>query len=78
LINAEHTVKAPWLPLLAFVFFAACIFAAGFAYYKSQHWEIRQKNIEMVSAIADLKILQLSQWRQEKIRDVGLLAGDPH
>ncbi len=30
----------------------------------------------MLSAIADLKIMQIIQWRQEHIQDVLLLAND--
>jgi PAS domain S-box-containing protein len=72
----EHSVKAPWFPLLAFGVFATCVFAAGFAYYQSQVRDIQIKNIEVLSAIADLKIMQIIQWRQQHIQDVLLLAND--
>ena len=74
--KSEFSVKAPWFPLLAFGVFASCVFAAGFAYYQSQVRDIQIKNIEMLSAIADLKIMQITQWRQEHIQDVLLLAND--
>jgi PAS domain S-box-containing protein len=76
--KSQHSIKAPWFPLVAFACFAAFIFAAGFAYYYSQVHDIRSENCDILSAIAELKIMQIVQWRQGQIRDALLLANDPH
>jgi len=48
----------------------------GIAYYNAQVSTVRSENLSMLSAIADLKIMQITQWRQERVRDAQQLARD--
>jgi hypothetical protein len=63
---------------VAFTCFAACIFAAGFAYYHAQIKNIRRESIKLLSAISELKTMRIANWRQEQIQDALLLANDPY
>lgn len=74
---SEQPVKTAWFPLLAFVVFAASIFVAGMGYYYIQVQDIRLENRSILSAIAELKIMQIVQWRQSNMQDALLLANDP-
>ena len=58
---------------LIFFLLAAGIVAAGHFYYQSQKRQFRTKAEHQLSAIADLKVGELTQWRKERMADGGIL-----
>ncbi|MGA3023433.1 MAG: PAS domain S-box protein [Bryobacteraceae bacterium] len=62
---------------LTFVALAAGISVAGYGYYRAQKESIESGIRDQLSAIADLKIQQISAWRQERIGDALAISGNP-
>ena len=60
---------AGWLLALIFVCLAAGIVAAGRYYYRNYERHYRSAVERQLSAIADLKVDELAQWRQERLGD---------
>ncbi|MHB0956301.1 MAG: sensor histidine kinase [Pirellulaceae bacterium] len=62
-------------PVLFLIFFilAAGIVAAGFFYYERQREKHRTSVEHMLAAIVDLKVGDISQWREERFGDAGVL-----
>ena len=56
----------PWPLIVLFLIIAAGSIILGFLYYGNQKEHlVRDKQLEL-SAIADLKVGQIAQWRQER------------
>lgn len=63
----------PWLLIVLFLILSASSIILGFLYYKSQKNRIlRDKTLEL-SAIADLKVRQIAQWRNERADDARMI-----
>jgi PAS domain S-box-containing protein len=56
-------------PLTAFLFLAMAIGAAGFFYLRRQIAESRQTAVNELSAIADLKVGQITNWYRDQVED---------
>jgi len=69
--SAEKTVKIIIPAHLLAVFFglAAVAIATGYGYYHSQKKQIRAQQGQYLDAVTDLKIQQLADWRQERLKD---------
>jgi signal transduction histidine kinase len=61
--------------LLVFLAFAAAVGGAGYFYYTLQRGNITQAHYRELSAIADLKVSQLRNWRAERLNDAEALIG---
>jgi PAS domain S-box-containing protein len=60
---------AGWLPGLIFVCLATGIVAAGYFYYRNYQQNYRSEVERQLSAVADLKVGEVVQWRKERLAD---------
>lgn len=68
--NCPAKIGPPAAHLLAVFFILAVVaVASGYAYYQSQKTLMRTQQERYLSAVADLKIQQLADWRQERLKD---------
>ncbi|MDE3057854.1 MAG: PAS domain S-box protein [Bacteroidota bacterium] len=61
--------RLPWTLIFAFVFLAAAIIVAGSYYYSFTARSIKVEKYNDLSAVADLKVSAITQWRRECIND---------
>ena len=72
--NARH--GTPWHLILIFLALTAGIAGAGFAYYRMQRTHfVRETQVEL-TAIADLKVTQIANWRRDLLEDGNLIMHD--
>ena len=64
------------ISLLAFVVLAAVMVDAGYLSYRSYEQRYRREMERQLSAIADLKVSVLTQWRRDRLGDGELHTGD--
>ena len=65
-----------WPLIVLFILISICVILAGIIYYKNQKQvTLNEKQLEL-SAITDLKIRQITQWRLERIGDGEFLGGN--
>ncbi|TFG43532.1 MAG: PAS domain S-box protein, partial [Bacteroidia bacterium] len=73
MISHRQKPATPWLLIVLFIIISASSILLGYLYYKSQKTRLlKDKNLEL-SAIADLKVSQISQWRNERLGDAVLI-----
>ena len=70
----EH--RTPIYLLLIFVLFTIGIITAGVLYYKSNEKHYRTEVEQQLTAIADLKVSQIVQWRNERLGDAEMFFGN--
>ena len=70
--NAESTTRATYTFFLVFVLLAAGIVIAGFLYYRNYEIRHRTEVERRLSAIADLKVDEIVNWRKERLGDAAL------
>lgn len=69
--------KFPWPYLVIFFSLAFTVGVSGYVYYSVQKKNITQAQYQELSAIADLKVGQIENWRSERINDAEFLLGSP-
>jgi len=62
-----------WTPLLIYLFLIIGIFTTAFFYYRLQQKRIVDEKQNELAAIADLKIRQITQWRNERLSDAEMI-----
>jgi len=73
MISHRQNPATPWLLNVLFIIISASSILLGYLYYKSQKARlVKAKNLEL-SAIADLKVSQIVQWRTERLGDAVLI-----
>lgn len=73
MISKRQKPVVPWLLMVLFLILSASSIILGLLYYKSQKNRIlRDKTLEL-SAIADLKVRQIAQWRNERANDARMI-----
>ena len=73
MISKRQKPVVPWLLMVLFLILSASSIILGILYYKSQKNRIlRDKTLEL-SAIADLKVRQIAQWRNERANDARMI-----
>jgi hypothetical protein len=75
MISRKQIPVTPWLLTILFVIISAGSILLGLLYYKSQKNRLLDDKKLELSAIADLKVRQIAQWRNDKLKDAAL-AGD--
>ena len=70
---SSGTRHAPYVLGLIFVVLAAGIVAAGYLYFHRYERHYRAEVDQQLSAIAELKVAELVDWRQERLGDASLL-----
>ncbi len=69
----------PWPLIVLFIVLSTSAIVTGYFYYISIEKNLLSDTLEQLSAIADLKVRQIIQWRQERIADGIYLSGNsPH
>jgi len=69
-MNSQKQKPAtPWPLIILFLILSAGELAVGLLYYRAQREHILNDSTEELSAIADLKVRQLTQWRRERLND---------
>ena len=74
---AAPGAHASWLFLLIFVLLAVGIVATGIFYYRNYERQFRTEAEQQLTAIAELKVGELSQWRKERLGDATTLHYNP-
>jgi len=69
--------KIPLRLILIFIFLAIGITITGTLYYSNQKDHIKQDKYNELSAIADLKVNQISKWREERLGDAAVIFANP-
>jgi len=64
-------------PLVVFLLLTVAIGTAGFFYLRSQIAASRQAAGDTLSAVADLKVRQILDWREERQSDARIIMSDP-
>ena len=73
MISHRQKPATPWLLIVLFIIVSASSILLGYLYYKSQKTRlVKDKKLEL-SAIADLKVSQIVQWRNERLGDAILI-----
>jgi len=73
MVSHRQKPATPWLLIVLFIIISASSILLGLFYYRSQKRRLlNEKNLEL-SAIADLKVKQIAQWRNERIGDAILI-----
>jgi PAS domain S-box-containing protein len=73
MISHRRRPATPWLLIVLFIIIAASSILLGYFYYKTQKNRLlRDRGLEL-SAIADLKVSQIAQWRNERLGDAILI-----
>ncbi|HUV01762.1 MAG TPA: PAS domain S-box protein [Bacteroidales bacterium] len=76
MISHRQKPAFPWPLTVLFLIIAASSIILGFLYYRNQKERLlRDKQLEL-SAIADLKVGQIAQWRQERTGDGNFISGN--
>ncbi|MCJ7588649.1 MAG: hypothetical protein MUQ00_12225 [Candidatus Aminicenantes bacterium] len=65
--------KPAFVFALIFFVLAAGIVAAGYSYYRNYERQFLVEAAHQLSAIAELKVGELAQWRKERMGDGGIL-----
>jgi PAS domain S-box-containing protein len=69
----RYKPPAPWPLIVLFIVIMISVIVAGVIYYNNQKKSlITEKQVEL-SVIADLKIRQITQWRNERLGDAAFL-----
>ena len=65
------------LLLLLYAALTCGLAAAGYFYYQAQKNQMKEHDQRELSAVADLKVRQISMWRKECIGDASFIFGNP-
>jgi PAS domain S-box-containing protein len=77
--NPSHkTWRIPWHLLLIFSLLAVGILGLGYFFYQYQVTFFQNITATELNAIADLKVKQITTWRQQRMNDAQLLINDPN
>jgi len=63
----------PWLLIIFFMIVSAVSIIFGFLYYRNQKALILNEKKVDLSSIADLKVRQITQWRNERLNDAVII-----
>ena len=66
----------PWPLFGLFFVLSVVIVVLGFWFYKNQQQHLLKNNLQELSSISDLKIRQITQWRQERLSNAKFLGED--
>jgi PAS domain S-box-containing protein len=67
-----------WILVAIFMAFTLLISGAGYSFYESQQAHIKRRSWEELAAIADLKVHEITSWRDERMGDArSVLAAGP-
>jgi PAS domain S-box-containing protein len=67
--SSKKKPSTPWPLIVLFSILSVITVAGGFFYYRILEKNLLDETMEQLSAIADLKVRQINQWRQERLSD---------
>ena len=70
----QQKPEKPWALVVLFYVVSAVIISSGVVYYVLHRSNLVEDRVEELSAIADLKVKQITEWRRERISDGSFLA----
>jgi len=73
MVSNRQKPATQWLLIILFMIISVSSMLLGYFYYKSQKERLLNEKILELSAIADLKVKQIDQWRIERIGDATLI-----
>ncbi|MCJ7588558.1 MAG: PAS domain S-box protein, partial [Candidatus Aminicenantes bacterium] len=71
--DTRKKLRAGYPLILLFAVLAAGIITTGYLSYRNYERQFRIETERQLSAIADLKVNELEQWRKERLGDAGIL-----
>jgi PAS domain S-box-containing protein len=74
--SSEIKPSFPWPLLALFILISAAAVTAGLSYNNYQKRHVFDVKISQLSAITDLKVRQIIQWKQERIADGAYISSD--
>ena len=74
---AKEKRRAAYSLVLIFVLLAAGIVTAGYRYYQNYERQFRDEAGRQLSAVAELKVVELAQYRKERLWDADALFKNP-
>ncbi len=69
--------RIPWHLIIIFLVLSFSIGGAGYLYYQNQKQFIKQEKLNYLSAIVELKVKQIVNWRKERFGDALLILESP-
>ena len=72
-MSTGPTRKVPYHLFVIFFILALAIALTGYFFYQNQKKLIREDKQNELSAIADLKISQITSWREERMKDASFI-----
>ena len=69
--------KIPWYLLFIFLLFSISIIISGYLSYNNVKKSVKQEAQNELSAIADLKVEQITNWRRERIGNAQVIYENP-
>ncbi len=67
--SLKQKPTTPWTLIILFLILSAGEIVSGFLYYRGQKDNLLKDRTQELSAIADLKVSQISEWRRERMAD---------
>lgn len=73
MISNRQKPPAPWPMVVLFFVITICVIVVGVLYYYNQKKTLLQEKQQELSAISDLKIRQITQWRLDRLGNARFL-----
>ena len=74
--NTLHQKKWPWIALVCALTLGLVI--GGFVYYRGQMVSAKQDRYQELHIIADLKVKQIREWREDRLAALRVLVSSPY
>lgn len=76
-LNKSSSGKIPWTLISIFILLSLVVWYLGTLYYQSQRDRIKTEKQSELSAIANLKAIEVITWQKERINDADLISYNP-
>lgn len=73
--SQPQTQKIYWFLILVFVLFSMTVGTVGYFLYEQQKRILKKEKWDQVSAIGDMKVHQIFEWRKERLGDAAIIKG---
>jgi PAS domain S-box-containing protein len=75
--TAQPKKNLLFLLIAVFCLFVAVISMAGYGFYQTERRRLLREEIEAIQSVANLKVAQIENWRQERLADAQVTANSP-
>jgi PAS domain S-box-containing protein len=73
---SHNTWRIPWHLVVIFSLLTGGILSLSYVFYQYQKSVLESVRVEELNSIADLKVKQISTWREQRLNDAMLIADD--